>query len=171
MKLFPYDEFTVQTPDPPDVVAARLSAIVDPTELFGGRHNPYLQHPYFQGAVWAGGFEVRKIILYRNSFVPVLRGHFKPTPAGTAVHVTMSLQTWVAVFVYVWLGFAGLLFVGFLATGAFAALNGDASRLFGVTVALGPLLAMWATANFGFWWEASSCRVEITRAVTDGGVS
>src|SRR5271154_1848899 len=50
----------------------------------------------FIGRVQDGSFKLRRDIRYRNSFLPLVRGHVVPTSTGTRVSVTMFLHPFVA---------------------------------------------------------------------------
>jgi hypothetical protein len=52
-------------------------------------------------------FELQRAILYRNSFLPIIRGRIVPIEVGTRVNVTMYLHPVVALFMTFWLGAVG----------------------------------------------------------------
>jgi hypothetical protein len=53
----------------------------------------------FEGTVSLTGFNISRTIRYRNSFLPILNGHFTQTPGGTTMNVSMTLHPliWVIV--------------------------------------------------------------------------
>ncbi len=65
--------------------------------FYSRNHTPY------QGVVSEESFKIHRIIHYRNSFLPVIRGRFEEQGKSTLVHVTMSLHPLVAIFLGVWL--------------------------------------------------------------------
>lgn len=98
MKILPHDTFTVVTPDPLPIVLQRLSDNIESTKIFrfSRAHAPY------QGTFSEQGFKISRIIHYRNSCLPLIRGRLEPQPNGTAIHVQMSLHPIVMVFLGFW---------------------------------------------------------------------
>jgi hypothetical protein len=46
----------------------------------------------FEGDVSQQGFNITRIISYRNSCIPVIRGRFEPSPTGTRIVVEMNMH-------------------------------------------------------------------------------
>lgn len=143
MKVFPYDAFSIQS---------KLS-LEEIEKLFGTRIEPmkFLRFSgggaRFQGTLKSGEFTMSRIIGYRNSFLPTIKGRIEHALSGTVLHLTMSLDVVTAVFMLMWFG--GL----FLFAGV-GLINGEnVQREF--------LLAPFGMAIFGvalvsgcFWFEA-----------------
>ena len=70
MPLLPFDTFSLETPLAPGEVRARLAAAVEPKRRLrlGGGRCP------FEGEVEGDSFRVSRVINYRNSFLPHVRG-------------------------------------------------------------------------------------------------
>ena len=100
MKLLPYRKLELYSPMPAATVAQVLGDSVEPTNWFrvGGGMRP------FEGAVTPPTFEIRRVISYRNSFLPKIRGTITPDGAGSRISITMRLPLAVAIFMTVWLG-------------------------------------------------------------------
>jgi hypothetical protein len=99
MKLLPYHRFSVQTHHPLTAVIDALEQYIEAPRLrspFSRDHAPYT------GTLSAKGFQIRRIIRYRNSFLPQIHGQFESIPQGTVVHVRMSLHPFVIAFSLVW---------------------------------------------------------------------
>lgn len=77
----------------------------------------------FQGKVNEAGFQISRIIRYRNSFLPTLNGKFVLAGSGTQVDVTLSMHPLVIGFLIIWFGafifFSGAAFLGELMQGGF----------------------------------------------------
>jgi hypothetical protein len=80
---------------------------------FGFRFAPATTRP-FVGTVEGKKFRIHRDIYYRNSFLPMIRGHVDSGPVGTRVRVTMYLHPFVAVFMAVWFSGVGSALYGFL---------------------------------------------------------
>src|SRR5690242_14915733 len=104
MSLLPYRAFTIETPLAPAVVQARLQGAVEGRQWLrlSRTHRP------FEGVVEGPRFEVRRIIHYRNSFLPHVRGAIEPAAAGARLVGTMRLHSAVAAFMVVWFAGVGL---------------------------------------------------------------
>jgi hypothetical protein len=62
----------------------------------------------FDGNVTGRTFKLVRVIRYRNSFLPVIRGRISDSPhGGTTVRVRMTLHLFTALFMAAWLGFVG----------------------------------------------------------------
>lgn len=92
-------------------VRERLAEIVEPRDSFPPysvfRDDNPVRKP-FEGEIDDQGFGIRKVILYRNSFVPDIKGEFGETSDGTTIRVKINLSGFVAVFLTLWI--SGVLF-------------------------------------------------------------
>ncbi|HYJ78999.1 MAG TPA: hypothetical protein VEW03_05335 [Longimicrobiaceae bacterium] len=100
MPLVPFEHFAILTPLPAEEVAARLASQVEPRRWLRFRRGPCA----FEGEVDAAGFRIQRIIGYRNSFLPRIRGVISPTATGSRVDCTLTLHPFVIAFMAVWFG-------------------------------------------------------------------
>ncbi|MEO1401051.1 MAG: hypothetical protein AAFV72_07295 [Cyanobacteria bacterium J06635_1] len=156
MKIFPYKAFTLKTPDSLAMVKQRLAGHIEAPKLvrwqFSRDHAPY------QGTISDDGFEIRRIIHYRNSFLPNIHGRFESTPTGTEVHITMQLHPLVLAFMCAW---GGIWYMGALPI----ALFGGIPILMGLAILAMPL-AMLSLFLGTFQYEAERSHRDLTRIVT-----
>ncbi|MEM8806091.1 MAG: WD40 repeat domain-containing protein [Cyanobacteria bacterium P01_G01_bin.38] len=156
MKLFPYKTFTLQTSAPLPTVKQRLAGHIEAPKLlrwqFSRDHAPY------QGTIFDNGFEIRRIIHYRNSFLPHIQGRFESKPAGTDVHITMQLHPLVLAFMCAW---GGLWYMGALPIAFF----GGISIITGLAVLALPL-AMLSLFLGAFHYEAERSHRDLTQLLT-----
>lgn len=105
----PFRQFSIDTELSEAEVVERLRAIVEPGNVFlaGLRRTNKL----FAGEVSPDGFQILRLIFYRNSSLPILIGRFEIGPRGARVQVTMRLMRFVQVFLAVWFGFLLFFFV------------------------------------------------------------
>ena len=157
MALLPFDRLVIDSPLSPEEAVARLAANVEPARWlrFGGGARE------FEGEVTGAGFRIARVIRYRNSFRPVIRGAVEPAPGGSRLVATLRLHPAVVVFMLVWLGVALLVTVAMLAL----LVRGDA----GPEALLGLLMLVfgWALATFPFGYEARVAREKLTRLLAD----
>ncbi len=66
----------------------------------------------FEGVVSESGFNLNRVIAYRNSFLPYLYGHFEELPAGVRVDVTIVMHPLVILILLVF-ALYGVFYSGF----------------------------------------------------------
>lgn len=142
MMLLPYECLTIETRLSPEEARRKLTSVVEPRSWFrsfGSGHKPY------QGEVSGYEFKVTRVILYRNSFLPVIKGEIHPEGNGSAIHITMRPHILVLVFVAVWLGYAGYLFLSYLGDIILSSLQIHTAQIYPIV-----LLAPGALLVFGY---------------------
>lgn len=154
--LFPYKKLVFESPLSKEEVIQRLTSEV--AQPRSGLRWLERRTENFQGKVSEEGFQIRRIIRSRNSFLPIIYGRFSPSVPGVRIEVTMKVQTGVLVFSILWLGFVGGLAVftlpKMLATGSI-----DSEGLVGWAMVLIFYLAV--TISFGV--EANKARKLLNR--------
>lgn len=103
--LIPYQKFVFESPLNQEEARQRLEAEV--AQLRSGWQWIERRTEKFEGAVSAEGFQIHRIIHYRNSFLPIILGRFSPGVPGVRIEVTLKLHIFVVIFSLVWLGFVG----------------------------------------------------------------
>ncbi|QKQ75008.1 hypothetical protein [Nostoc sp. TCL240-02] len=151
MKLLPHDSFTISTPDALPVVMQRLNAKVEPQKAFRFSNN----HAPYQGTISEESFQIRRVIHYRNSFLPLIRGRFEVESQQTVIHVQMSIHSFVMVFLGFWFLFWYSAVVPIALTGA---MPNYVAALF-VVMPMLMLFIFWTA----FWSEANRSRSELTQ--------
>ena len=68
----------------------------------------------YEGTVSESGFEISRIIFYRNSFLPVITGTVRKQAFGTEIDLTLRLNLAVLIFGFIWMGIISLVCVGAL---------------------------------------------------------
>lgn len=68
-----------------------------------------IQNRIVRGTVSQKTFEIRRVIHYTNSFLPIMKGQIKATREGTVIKVTMAPHILILCFMVGWLGFASVL--------------------------------------------------------------
>jgi hypothetical protein len=97
---------TIRTPLPASEVSCRLDRIIEERRgwaagLLGARL-PSTTGALFAGTRGGDSFKVVRLIQYRNSFLPVIRGRVVRGDMGTEVRLMMTLQPIVAAFMLLW---------------------------------------------------------------------
>jgi hypothetical protein len=115
MKLLPFEDFYINTNLKPEEVQSSLEKEVEPVQGFSFK-NLFTKTSgyYFSGYVVNGTFEFKRVISYRNSFLPQIKGSTEAWLNGSRVHVKMGMHTAVIIFMCIWLSFAALFGIVFL---------------------------------------------------------
>ncbi len=140
ISLFPYREFRLESRLPPEEVSVRLAAAVASPRRF-------------RGEVGADGFKFARVIGYRNSFLPIVRGRVTPAGSGSRVEGTMEMHLAVGAFMALWL--SGVL-LGCVVAGlvtAYEVLSGRVPNP-ALVVPFVMLALGWGTVALGFGLEA-----------------
>ena len=114
MKFLPYEHFKIKTTLSSPEVLKRLDNVIDPKRhfrLFGSGTKPY------QGKIEGSHFEISRIIDYRNSFLPMIKGDVQAEMSGCSIHISMQPRALIIGFMIFWLGGVGFFF--FVALGSF----------------------------------------------------
>jgi hypothetical protein len=149
---------------PPQRVMERIRSLMRERRSFGQwferlwkrRDDPLPPFMPFIGSADDGSFDMYREIHYRNSFLPRIRGYVLPTPTGTRIDVTMSMDLLVAVFMTFWLGMTGL------------------AALTSFPKTLGPAAMFVAGAAImcgAFFWEAFKAKRILADAFSDAGAT
>jgi hypothetical protein len=145
VRFYLHRAFELYTPLAPGEAMERIATVVEPRRWlrFGSAAHP------FEGTVADSSFDARRIISYRNGFLPRIRGSVWADSTGSRIAVTMTLHPATMVFMFVWVG--GVVTFG---TGAvIGALRGQVDLPFAF-FPIGMLLFMWVIAAGGFTFEA-----------------
>jgi WD40 repeat protein len=159
MQLLPYNTFSIHTREPLEDVIEKLDAHIEAPKAF--RWSFSRNHAPYAGTISSSGFECHRIIHYRNSFLPNIRGRFEPSSEGTVIRVTLKLHPFVTAFLVFWY------LVWYSATipiFLFGALSGDvdvftALQFLGMPIVL--LFVFWCA----FWYEANRSRRELAQII------
>jgi hypothetical protein len=162
MRLVPWESFVIHVPAPPQQVAARLQAEVEPVRHFRSVVGPDDWKPY-EGTVDLDRFTIRPID-FGFSLGPVVHGRFVSTTDGTDVLVRTTPSRLVIVSLVC---FCAIL-AGFAVWSILAMVSGDWSDgvfFFLFTLALG--LFSWFTGSLGFGMQATRTRRWLENTVND----
>ncbi len=150
MKYLPFENITYKTKLDSAAIFERINENVEPERSFRIRgifgSNNY--KPY-EGSVNGNSFSIRRIISYRNSFLPRIKGVIEKDLHGTRVNVKMRLHLFILVFIFIWCGGAGFGFFAFLTVSI-----GKGSFDLVILIPLGMLLFGYGLTIAGFKYES-----------------
>ncbi len=110
-KFLPYERLKIGTSLSCQEALQRLENVVEPRRF---RFLRIGVKPY-QGKIEGLRFEVSRIIGYRNSFLPMIKGEIQTGTHDCSICISMRPHVFVLVFMLHWLGGVGLIFLGALA--------------------------------------------------------
>lgn len=156
MNFLPLEKITYKTRLNEEEIIKRLSEIVEPKRIIrlgilGNRSSKT-----YEGVINENEFEIQRIISYRNSFLPIIKGTIEKEFDGIAIHVKMRLNMFVFVFLCIWCG--GVL-LGALAllTQAF---NNSKLGLFSL-IPFGMLLFAYLLTMVAFKYESNKSKKDL----------
>lgn len=110
MKFLPYEELVYHSVLRPDDVIYRLGENLEPERTFRmkGIFFTGSDKPYEGWVSDEGRFSIRRVIAYKNSFLPVIEGEIVRESFGSRIKVKMRLHRFVLVFMIVWMTIVGI---------------------------------------------------------------
>jgi hypothetical protein len=152
--LLPYRHIELLSPLSVHEIEAILSDAAEPRRRFRFSSAERI----FEGIVTDHSFRLQRIISYRNSFLPQIRGKYAPHKVGCQVSITMRLH-WV-VFVFITVSLSGL--------GAATIFDCVAAFKYGskadaLWIPLGMLLFVFILVVGGFSFEATKAERILTK--------
>ncbi len=96
----PYRKFTIDSNlSRTEIICRLFDSIAEPRknwQLFENRPE------IFEGELSESGFQIKRIIRYRNSFLPIINGSFSFHENGSKIMITMELHPLVLAFLALW---------------------------------------------------------------------
>lgn len=116
-KYLPFENYTLETKLSTSEVLTRLEANVKaPRRTWNRETSPDLIKPY-EGKMTGDTFEISRVINYRNSFLPVIKGSINTYLGKTRITIKMRMVMFVMAFMFFWFGIVGLVCLGLLIVG------------------------------------------------------
>jgi hypothetical protein len=115
IKYLPFENITYRTKLDSEEIIKRINDSIEAKKTFrilgifgNSNHKPY------EGNINGNSFNISRIIGYRNSFLPRIKGEIEKGYGSTSINVKMKLHPFVLAFMCVWCGGVGLGFIAFL---------------------------------------------------------
>ena len=157
MPLLPYQNIVYNTRLTREEILERLNNAIEPKRglslsVFKKRPN----RKDYEGQVDRNGFKIQRVIQYRNSFLPQITGTFQRGRTGNEVLVKLRLNTFVLVFICLWMG--GIAVAG-LST-VFAVSSTSGLGYFSL-IPFGMLLFGYLLTTLAFSYEANKSKKDL----------
>ena len=104
MLLLPYDRFILKSRLTEDEIMSRLTDSMEPWQtLRWGSSNS----KEYEGEIDGLEFKLKRIIGYRNSFLPRIFGEIIRSKDSMRIEIKMRMHFFVQIFMIIWIGFTG----------------------------------------------------------------
>ena len=153
MKLLPFENIIYKTNLSESEVIKRLNDSIEPEKtlrvnLFGNKSTKD-----YEGCISKQQFKINRIISYRNSFLPRIKGTIQTDAQGTSIHVKMRLHLTVIIFLTIWCGGVGAGFITFL---SYSIVSNEFNP--GIPGTIGMLIFAYTLTMGGFKFESKKSK-------------
>lgn len=152
-KLLPFEKLVYQSSLSKEQLITHLQNEIEAEKSFGfGAQNNSYSKPYI-GKIYLNRFEIKKVVSYRNSFLPVIKGEIREGLSGSKITIKMGLADFVKVFMIIWFAAVSLGCIGVLYSLIFTdTISSDAGFFTFIPFAM--LLFGIVMVSFGFKTES-----------------
>jgi hypothetical protein len=159
MKYLPFENYTLVSRLSVEEARRRLYEQLEPGRSFGFRFLGKKTTKPYEGDIEYDNFYINRIIRYRNSFLPMITGHFVPTGSRIFIKIKMRPAIWVLVFMCFWMGVVGLVCL-FMIFGAFKEWPKSNGKGFSPMVFIPFIMFLfgWTLSYFSFTYESRKAR-------------
>jgi hypothetical protein len=105
MPILPYERLTIETTLSIEEAQQRLANVIEPKRTIRWLLSPPTKP--FEGTITGDRFEMRRVIGYRNSFLPQITGQIRQGYQGAAIDLTLQMHPLVLIFMALWLAAVG----------------------------------------------------------------
>lgn len=108
-KYLPFENIIYKTKLSNEQAIQKLNDNIEAERRFGFSAPSYTYSKPYIGQITGNKFKIKRVINYRNSFLPQIKGEVYSEFDGTKIKVNMSLHKFILVFTSIWLG---IVFIG-----------------------------------------------------------
>ena len=102
-KLLPFEKLVYHSTLTKEELLTHLQNEIETEKSFGFGAINYSYSKTYIGKIYTNSFEIKRVISYRNSFLPKINGEIQDDNNGCKIFVKMSLIEFVKVFMIIWL--------------------------------------------------------------------
>lgn len=156
-KFLPFENYVLTSRLSPEVIRQRLDENVGVKRSGWSKRIDQDSGKPYEGEMYGNSFTINRVINYKNSFLPEIKGDIIAMPGKTQLVVKMRPVSFVLIFMSIWLGFVGLACVGTV----IAAISAMAKK---ETPFSATILIPFAMFIFGYLLITLSFKAESSRA-------
>ncbi|MBK8874664.1 MAG: hypothetical protein IPN13_12375 [Bacteroidetes bacterium] len=101
-KYLPFENIIYKTKFSKEQAIQKLIDNIEAERTFGFSAPSYTYSKQYIGQITGNKFKIKRVINYRNSFLPQIKGEVYSEFDGTKIKVNMSLHKFVLVFTSIW---------------------------------------------------------------------
>lgn len=161
MKLIPSKKVLLVSPLSEEQVKGILKDVISPKKRSLFNLKEAKNNTFFEGFIVDNQFQIQRIITYRNSFLPQIKGQFKSSSNGTVISLNLKVQAFVLVFMSIWFSMVSVAFVA-----TFIGVLTQNVQPFAILVPLFMLVVAFALVHFGFSKEEGKAILELRRILS-----
>jgi hypothetical protein len=105
MAFVPYENIIFESDLSYDEIIKRIENIIEPKRSLFSRLFKKNNEKTYEGELFENVFKINRIILYRNSFIPIIYGTIISDCNKTIINIKMKLHIIVKIFMSIWLSF------------------------------------------------------------------
>ncbi|UAY50817.1 hypothetical protein [Ferruginibacter albus] len=127
MKFLPFENYTITTTLSQQEILKRIADNIEPKRSYRFTFFRPKANVAYEGKIVQNTFSINRIIYYRNSFIPLIKGNVTAFSDHTEVHIKMQLRYFTLLFVAIWLGFTGMIcssIISFISMDTYAIFKG-----------------------------------------------
>ncbi len=113
MSFLPYENLVYTSDLTENELKERINQNIEPVKTFRLGFKGKNKKPY-EGFLNGNNFNINRITDYRNSFLPQINGEISQANGVTQINIKMRLHILVYIFLTIWCGGIGLVFVALL---------------------------------------------------------
>ncbi len=156
MKVLPYKKIIIRHNKSKDETSEIINSVTEPCKVFGNRYSSKI----FCGECDNDSFKIKRIIQYRNSFLPIIKGEIHDNELVIAIrmhHIINIVMT-------IWMIGATLGFLASLVCLIHSLFSGHFS--FYCIIGLIPLPVGFFLLRFGFWQEVEKAENALKKLIS-----
>lgn len=114
MRFLPVENITYKTQLKEEEIIRRISDIIEPEKIIRFGVFSSSSTKSYEGQLNGHTFDIKRIISYRNSFLPRINGIIERDFDGMTINIKMRLHILIIVFLCIWCGGVGIGCIAFL---------------------------------------------------------
>ncbi|ESU20962.1 hypothetical protein FCR2A7T_07340 [Flavobacterium cauense R2A-7] len=158
MKILPIEKLTLVSNLSKSEVLEELSSNTRPTQSLSFGSPKVENAKLFHGTIYEDSFNIKRVIDYRNSFLPEVNGKVIEKTNGTEIEIELKPVSLVMAFMIIWLGGVSFAFI----TALIGAITGESPLQISL-IPLGMLLIGFGMLKFGFSTETEKTKNNIIK--------
>lgn len=107
-KYFPFEKYTLISKLSAEEVKSRLAANIEPEMKFQFSVFKRTRSKLYEGKIEENRFTIKRIIDYRNSFLPVIKGKISEMQGQVHIQINMRPSTGILIFFSFWIGIVSI---------------------------------------------------------------